>query len=138
MCAATWFCMVPAFSVNKQAGFRLKPNNRVKVHFCNEKDGLKWLERKKEEEKGGISKERRKWRWDHHVYLSWQRFHTSSLNQRSIEQTGIDIPANVGRSFFLLKYFVCYSICWRMKDKNMWLFLFKRINFLSFFQRSFW
>lgn len=101
-------------------------------------DYSKWLERKKEEEKGGISKERRKWRWDHHVYLSWQRFHTSSLNQRSIEQTGIDIPANVGRSFFLLKYFVCYSICWRMKDKSMWLFLFKRINFLSFFQRSFW
>lgn len=141
MRAATWFCMVPAYSVNKQASFRLKPNNRVKVHFCKKRllsDYSKWLERKKEEEKGGISKERRKWRWDHHVYLSWQRFHTSSLNQRSIEQTGIDIPANVGRSFFLLKYFVCYSICWRMKDKNMWLFLFKRINFLSFFQRSFW
>lgn len=86
---------------------------------------------KKEEEKGGISKERRKWRWDHHVYLSWQRFHTSSLNQRSIEQTGIDIPANVGRSFFLLKYFVCYIKCWRMKDKNMWLFCLKVL--ISFF-----
>lgn len=26
--------------MNKQAGFRLKPNNRVKVHFCIEKDCL--------------------------------------------------------------------------------------------------
>lgn len=126
-CAATWFCMVPAYSMNKQAGFRLKPNNCVKVHFCIEKDCLAIIRndwKKREEEKGGISKERRKWRWDHHVYLSWQRFHTSSLNQRSIEQTGIDIPANVGRVFFLFfwnnLFVTIYVEDW--KTKNMWLF----------------
>lgn len=136
MCAATWFCMVPAYSVNKQAGFRLKPNNRVKVHFCNEKDGLKWLERKKEEEKGGISKERRKWRWDHHVYLSWQRFHTSSLNQRSIEQTGISQPMLVVLfSFWNISFVTVYVEEW--KTKTCGFFCLKELIFFLFFRDHF-
>lgn len=60
MRAATWFCMVPAYSVNKQASFRLKPNNRVKVHFCNEKDCLAIIQNdlreKKKKKKVGFQK----------------------------------------------------------------------------------
>lgn len=95
-------------------------------------DYSKWL-KKREEEKGGISKERRKWRWDHHVYLSWQRFHTSSLNQRSIEQTGIDIPANVGRVFFSFEIICLLQYMLKIERPKTCGFFVKSIFFSSFF-----
>lgn len=103
-------------------------------------DYSKWLERKKEEEKGGISKERRKWRWDHHVYLSWQRFHTSSLNQRSIEQTGIDIPYpsqcwSFFFSFWNILFVTVYVKEW--KTKTCGFFCLKELIFFLFFRDHF-